>query len=100
MLKIKKGDKVKVLIGKDKGKEGQVEKVFSKKGKVLVSGVNIYKKHAKPRQGKPGGIIDLVRPLPVSNVSLVCPKCGKATRVGFGGTDEKVRICRKCKEII
>jgi len=97
-MKIKTKDKVRLLAGKDKGREGVVEKVFPKRGKVLVSGINIYKKHAKSAPGRPGGIIDLARPLPASNVALICPACGKPTRVGYKQTaDQKVRICKKCQ---
>ncbi len=102
-LKIKKGDKVRVVSGKDKGRESTVEKVFPKDGKVLVNGVNIYKKHARAgKGGKKGGIIDIVKPLPISAVAPLCPKCGKPTRFGFKLTEghEKIRICRKCKEAV
>lgn len=101
-MKIKKGDKVKMLSGKDKGKTGLVERVFIKQDKVLVAGLNLYKKHQKPRgEGKPGGIISLARPVDVCRVSLLCPKCGKVTRVGYQMTGkEKFRICKKCKEKI
>lgn len=99
-MKLRKGDTVKIVAGKDRGKQGKIEKVFPKLGKVLIPGINIYKKHVKPRgEGKPGGIIDLVKPLPVTNVALLCPKCGKPTRIGFqiDKSGEKHRICRKCK---
>jgi large subunit ribosomal protein L24 len=100
-MKIKKGDKVKVIKGKDRGKTGEVEKVFLAGNKVTVSGVNIYKKHKKPGDKKPGGIIDLVKPLPVSNVALICPKCGLAAKVGYKiETGKKYRLCKKCKEMI
>lgn len=100
-LKIRKGDKVKVVSGKDKGRQGVVEKVFPKKEKVLVAGVNIYKKHSKPRkEGEKGGIIDMVRPLTISKVQLICPKCNKVTRVGQRPGEKKSRICRKCEESI
>jgi large subunit ribosomal protein L24 len=100
MLKIKKGDKVKVLLGKDKGREGEVERVILGK-KVLVPGVNMYKKHVKGGYGVKSGIYELPRPLPISKVALVCPSCKKATRVGFKLVDkEKVRVCKSCgKEI-
>jgi len=99
-LKIKKGDKVKITKGKDKGREGIVEKVFVKKSKVLIPGVNIYKKHARSGRGdKKGGIIDVVRPLPVSSVAPICPKCGKQTRFGYQ-LQPKLRFCRKCREQI
>ncbi len=97
MLKIKKGDKIKVLIGKDKGREGEVEKVLLSTNRVLVPGVNIYKKHVKGVSGQKGGIYDIPRPLAISKVALICPKCKKPTRVGFKFvSDEKVRVCRKC----
>lgn len=102
-MKLRKGDPVKVVAGKDRGKQGKIEKVFPKSGQVLVPGVNLYKKHVRPQgEGKPGGIIDLVKPLPVANVTFICPKCKKQTRIGFqiDKSGEKRRICKKCKEII
>ncbi|MGI8419764.1 MAG: 50S ribosomal protein L24 [Candidatus Levyibacteriota bacterium] len=97
-MKLKKGDAVTVVRGKDSGKNGTVEKVFSKEAKVLVGGVNQYKRHVKARsQGQKSEIITLTKPLPLANVQLVCPKCKKLTRVGYKMLkDEKVRICRKC----
>jgi large subunit ribosomal protein L24 len=101
-MKLKKGDTVKVTIGKDRGKTGKVEKVLPKMGKVMVSGVNIYKRHVrKSGEKKPGGIVDITKPLPISNIALVCPKCGQVTRIGYQvAKNEKIRICRKCKETI
>ena len=101
-MKIKKGDKVKIILGKDRGREGQVEKVFPENGKVLVAGLNLYKKHVRPkREGEKGGVVEICRPLDVAKVALVCPKCGQPTRVGYQiSGKEKLRICRKCKEII
>lgn len=102
-MKIKKGDTVKVITGKDKGKTGKVERVLLKKNKVLVAGINIYKRHLKPQgQSKPGGIIDLGKPLNISNVCLICPKCGKPTKIGFliDKSKLKQRICKKCQQII
>ncbi len=97
-MKIKKDDKVIVLSGKDKGKEGQVLIADPKGGKVVVSGVNVATKHQKPRQqGQEGGIIKVETPIYAAKVQLVCPKCGKATRVGYKLTDgKKVRVCKKC----
>jgi len=98
-LKIRKGDRVKVLTGKDRGKEGEVMRSIPKDRKVIVGGVNIAKKHQGPtRSTQQGGIIDKDMPLPVANVALVCPSCNKATRVGYkvDGSGQKVRICRKC----
>jgi large subunit ribosomal protein L24 len=97
-MKIKKGDRVVVLQGKDRGKEGTVMRAIPSKGKVIVEGVNIAKKHQKPtRVTMQGGIIDKDMPLDVSNVALVCPKDG-ATRVGYkvSDTGAKSRVCRKC----
>ncbi len=98
-MKLKKGDKVKITAGKDKGKEGSVEKVWLKENKVTILGVNLYKRHLKPRaEGQKGEIKELPRPLSVSNVSLICPKCKKETRIGYKIVkDGKVRICRKCE---
>ena len=101
-MKLKKGDKVKIMIGKDRGKQASVERVFLSEGKVLLPGVNMYKRHLKSQgQGKPGGIMDLNRPMDVSKVSLICPKCKVITRVGYQFiNDKKIRICRKCTEEI
>ena len=101
-MKLRKGDKVKVMVGKDKGRTGKIEKVLPKANKVIVDGVNVYKRHLKPRgEKKPGGIVDIVKPLFAANVALVCPKCGQVARIGYQVTkDEKVRICKKCKEPI
>lgn len=101
--KIKKGDKVKIMAGKDRGREGVVEKVFPKDSTVLIPGVNIYKKHSKYQSKKrQKGIIEIARPLAVAKVALLCPKCKQVTRVGFqqDKDKDKVRICRKCREVI
>ena len=97
-MKIKKGDNVKVLSGNDKGKTGEVLQVIPKTQKVLVKGVNMRKKHVKPRkQGEEGGIITMEFPIHSSKVNVVCPKCGKTTKVGYQiEKEEKVRICKKC----
>ena len=101
MLKLKVGDTVKIMAGKDKGRDGKIEKVFPEEGRVIVPGVNIYKKHVKGAGDVKGGVYDLPRPLPLSKVALVCPKCKKVTRVGFKFAGEaKVRICKKCKREI
>jgi len=97
MLKLKVGDKVKILTGKDKGRDGEIEKIFAKKGLLVIPGINIYKKHVKGYQGQKGGIYEIPRPMIFSKVALICPKCKKATRVGIRVIDkEKVRICKKC----
>ena len=97
-MKIKKDDKVIVLSGKDKGKKGEVLIAEPKAGKVVVKGVNVATKHQKPqKQGQEGGIIKVETPIYASKVMLVCPKCGKATRVAHKLTDgKKVRVCKKC----
>ena len=98
MLRIKKGDTVKVLSGNDKGKTGEVLEVIPKTEKILVKGINIKKKHVKPRRaGDEGGIISSEFPIHASKVNVVCPKCGKATKVGYViEKGEKVRVCKKC----
>ena len=97
-MNIKKDDKVVVLSGKDKGKQGKVLVADPKAMKVIVEGVNVATKHQKPRkQGEEGGIIKVETPIYASKVQLVCPKCGKATRVGHKVTESgKVRVCKKC----
>ena len=97
-MNIKKDDKVVVLSGKDKGKQGQILVSDPKAAKVIVEGVNVATKHQKPRkQGDEGGIIKVETPIYASKVQLVCPKCGKATRVGHKVEgDKKVRVCKKC----
>ncbi len=102
-MKLKKGDTVIVTAGKDKGRKGKIEKVHPKKNKVLVSGLNLYKKNVKAKSEKEtGGIVEIPRPLPASNVVLICPKCKKPTRVGhaFSQKGKKQRICKKCKKTI
>ncbi len=96
-MKLKKGDRVRVLSGKDRGDEGDIMRVFPKEGKVIVEGVNVAKKHQRAlRATMQAGIIDKDMPMPASKVAIVCPNCGP-TRVGyrFDGND-KIRICRKC----
>ena len=102
-MKLKKGDVVIVTAGKDRGRKGKIEKVQLKKNRVLVSGLNLYKKHVKAKSEKePGGIVEVPRPLPASNVALICPKCKKPTRVGyaFSQKGKKQRMCKKCKKNI
>ena len=100
-MKIKVGDEVVVMQGKDKRKKGKVEKIIVKKKQVLVAGVNVYKKHIKKSGRVPSGIIDVTKPLPVASLVLVCPKCNLKTKVGFLISDgQKIRICKKCKQQI
>lgn len=101
MNKIKKGDNVKVLAGKDSGRSGTVDRVLVKTGQVVIGGINISKRSVKKMGDQKGGIIDLVKPVNISNVALVCPNCKKTTRAGFKiEGKEKIRICRKCKKEI
>lgn len=107
-MKIKKGDNVKILIGKDKGKTGKVEKVYPSRKQILVAGVNEFKRHVKSREkSQKSEITTITKPLSVANVVLVCPKCNKTTRIGFkivkGSPREagkKIRVCKKCKKEI
>ncbi|MBV8979375.1 MAG: 50S ribosomal protein L24 [Acidimicrobiia bacterium] len=97
-MKIKKGDRVKVLSGKDRGKEGEVMRAMPAQGKVIVEGVNRVKKNqAQTRATMQGGIIDKDMPIPVANVAVVCSTCGP-TRIGFRIDDQgrKLRVCKKC----
>jgi large subunit ribosomal protein L24 len=101
-MKFTKGDEVKVIAGKDKGKVGKIEKVFPKLNSVLVGGVNLYKRHIKKQaQKEKSEIITISKPLPVGNVILVCPNCRKATRIGYKLDEKgKVRICKRCNKKI
>ena len=98
-MKLKKGDRVRVLTGKDRGDEGEIMRVLPKQGKVIVEGVNVAKKHQRAlRATMQAGIIDKDMPLPVANVAIVCGSCGKPTRVGYRFDDQgrKGRVCKKC----
>ena len=97
-MRIKKGDTVEILSGNDKGKQGEVLEVIPKSEKILVKGVNVRKKHVKPRkQGEEGGIISVECAIDSSKANVVCPKCGKATRIGYSEEKgEKIRVCKKC----
>jgi len=101
-MHVKKGDKVMVISGKDKGKQGVILEAYHKKDRVLVEGVNIVKKHSKPSQVNPqGGIISQEAPIHVSNVMPLDPKTGEPTRVGFQVVDgKKVRVAKKSGEIL
>ena len=101
-LKLKKGDKVIVTTGKDKGKTGEITTVFPKENKVIVGGVNMVKRHTKPSQVSAGGIVSKEMPIHVSNVALVDPKTGKATRVGYKVEKDghKVRVAKKSGEVV
>ena len=101
-MKLKKGDEIQILRGKDKGKRGKVENLFPKENKVLVLGFNEYKRHLKANaQNKQSGIITITKPLPISNIAVICPKCNLRTRVGYiYENNKKRRICRKCDQQI
>jgi len=102
-MNIKKGDKVRILAGKDKGKTGKVLQVFPDHKRISVEGVNLLFKNVRPRkQGESGQRIQFPAPLNISNLALLCPKCGKPTRVSHKKLEDKnkVRTCKKCKEII
>jgi len=101
-MRIKKGDTVKIISGKDRGKQGKVLKVFSKSEKILVEGIFLRKKHQRPKkQGQKGEVVTLPTPFHVSNAMLFCKNCGKGSRAGykFSG-DIKIRICKRCKNEI
>ena len=101
-MKIKKGDTIKVLYGKDAGKIALVIAVNPKEKTVVADGVNVYKRHIKgDGKGRTSEIVNIVKPMPVSKVMLVCPSCKKATRVGMKMEDDKkYRFCKKCKKLI
>jgi large subunit ribosomal protein L24 len=115
-MKVKKGDIVHILRGKDAGKEGRVLEALPKQGRVVVENINVVKRHRRPQPIQnttglggggmtPGGIIDLAAPLPVSAVMVVCPICGKPTRVGtiektVKDKNVRIRVCKKCGEEI
>jgi large subunit ribosomal protein L24 len=118
-MKIRKGDLVQVLSGKDRGKQGRIIEADPRKRRVLVENLNLVKKHRKPRpmkdssrmgqtQIQPGGVIDLAAPLPVSSVMVVCPTCNRPTRVGYEFREDekgrriKVRVCKRsdCGEVL
>lgn len=100
-MKIHKGDNVKVLSGKDRGKTGKILQVLTNDEKVIVENINLRKKNVRPkREGEKGQIVEFNAPMHISNVQLVCPKCGKPNRVGRTpiAAGKKWRVCRKCHE--
>ena len=101
-MKIKNNDIVLIISGKDKGKKAKVIKVLPEENRVVVEGINLKKRHTKPKkQGEKGQIVEIVAPFSVSNVKLICPKCKKPTRVGYKVAEKnKFRICKKCKQEI
>lgn len=102
-MRIKKNDQVRVISGKNKGKEGKILRHIPAKGMIVVEGINVVSRHVKPSQKNPqAGIIKQEAPIYAAKVMLVCPQCGAATRVGssFLESGKKVRVCKKCNEII
>ena len=101
-MKIKKGDNVQIMTGKDRGKSGKIIELDIKKNALVVEGFNVYKKHKKPtKQGEKGQVISVSRPMSIANVQVVCGSCGKPARVGYQlANGNKVRVCKKCKATI
>ncbi len=101
-MKIKKGDTVLIISGKDKGKKAKVLESFPRQNKIIVEGINLVKRHRRPRREREKGqIVEVPKPINVSNVKLVCPKCGRPTRLGYRLTEKgKHRICKKCNQEI
>jgi large subunit ribosomal protein L24 len=102
-FKLKKGDFVQVIKGKDKGKKGRILKIFYKENRVLVEGINFVKKHTRLKAvDRQGGIIQVEKPISISNVNFFCLKCSRPTRLGIRFLEDgsKVRYCKRCKEII
>lgn len=99
---VKKNDKILVIKGKDKGKTGTIEKVLPQKKMIVVTAINIFKKSQKTSRKNPhGGIIDINMPLAVGNIMLICPRCNKATKIGYKlAGKNKLRICKKCHESV
>jgi large subunit ribosomal protein L24 len=101
-MKIRRNDKVKVIVGKDAGKQGKVLSVLKDRGKIVVENVNVVKRHVKPGAvSKEGGIVKIEKPINVSNVMIVCERCGKPVRTGVSMVGEKkYRVCKRCGEVI
>lgn len=100
-VRVKKGDLVQILGGKDRGKRGKVARVFPRLAKVVVEGFNLVKKHRRPRRATgPAGIVTVAAPLPIARVMVVCPHCGQTTRVQvrFEADGHRSRVCQKCQE--
>src|SRR3989344_1010146 len=101
-MKLKKGDKIKIMTGRDSGRDGVIERVYTRSNKLFVPGLNVYKKHVKKSDRMPqGGVVDVSRLIDASKVFLVCPKCGKPTRVGYQlKSGKKFRVCKTCEKVI
>ena len=102
MANIKKGDNVKIIAGKNRGKTGKVLRVLPEKGRMIVEGINIYKKHVRPKkQGEKGEVVNVARPINKSNISIICPACSKTTRITTRKEgNKKIRYCKKCNSPI
>jgi large subunit ribosomal protein L24 len=101
--KIRRNDTVRVMAGKDRGRQGEVRQVFPVRGRAIVTGVNMSRRHQRARSAsEPGGIVDVEAPIHVSNLRVVCPSCGQPVRVGFRLLDDgrKVRYCKRCDEAV
>lgn len=102
-IRIRKGDVVSILSGRDRGKSGKVLEIDSRKGRVFVEKINIIKRHTKPGQKqRQGGIIEKEAPVNLSNVQILCQSCGKPTRIGIKTIDDgsRLRVCKKCNEVM
>lgn len=101
-MKIRKGDTVLIISGKDKGRTAKILKSFPKDNKILIEGINLKSKHVRPKkEGEKGQVVKIPAPLDVSNTKFICPKCGKATRLGYKMVgDKKFRVCKKCQSEI
>lgn len=100
-MRLKKGDTILVIKGKDRGRTGKIERILPRFFQVIVTGVNVLKKHSKATRKNPhGGIVKFFAPIPISNVMLICPRCDKKTRVSYKilKIGKKIRICKKCQE--
>jgi large subunit ribosomal protein L24 len=102
MAKVKREDTVMVMTGKERGKTGVVRQVMRGEGRVVIGGVNVVKRHMRPRADRPGGIIEREAPLHISNVMVVCKSCSKPTRVALRFRDDgrKIRYCRRCDQAL
>jgi large subunit ribosomal protein L24 len=103
VARVKKNDTVVVLAGKDRDKKGKVLRILLKKEKAIVEGVNLVKKHMRPTRDNPkGGIVSFENPINISNIMLVCPRCGQNARISFKKLTDgtKKRVCKKCQEIL
>lgn len=106
-MNVRKNDTVMVVSGNSLGKQGKVLKLFPGKSRLIIEGVNIVKRHSRPSQKNPqGGVVQKEAPIHLSNVMVVCPKCGKPTRIGYApvkdttsGKDKKMRVCKHCNEM-